>query len=282
MTERGMERERHTMKRKCIFFTYNYRYYSPELGRWLSRDPSQELNSINLYLFCQNNCIEKYDHLEDYGSVNWVEKVSCQETIVYNRGAAKRVVLVDCGVKANIIRCLIHRGIEVVRVPWDYDFNQLEFDGLFLANGPGDPEHTHVSSEQTSSPLHGHLPGQSAPGTRSRCQDLQAEVWSPLAQPARAAGGHQPLLHHLAKPWLRRRRQDIACRLGTAVRQYERRIERGHPPQDESLVLGTIPSGSLLGTGRHRVDVRRICKLSGKSGQGRELLPALCGKYFYT
>ena len=83
---------------------------------------------------------EKYDHLEDYGSVNWVEKVSCQEVIVYNRGAAKRVVLVDCGVKANIIRCLIHRGIEVVRVPWDYDFNQLEFDGLFLANGPGDPE----------------------------------------------------------------------------------------------------------------------------------------------
>ena len=52
----------------------------------------------------------------------------------------KRVVLVDCGVKANIIRCLIKRGIEVVRVPWDYDFNQLEFDGLFLANGPGDPE----------------------------------------------------------------------------------------------------------------------------------------------
>ena len=52
----------------------------------------------------------------------------------------KKVVLVDCGVKANIIRCLIRRGIEVVRVPWDYDFNELEFDGLFLANGPGDPE----------------------------------------------------------------------------------------------------------------------------------------------
>ena len=48
----------------------------------------------------------------------------------------------DCGVKANIIRCLIKRGIEVVRVPWDYDFNQLSFDGLFLANGPGDPERT--------------------------------------------------------------------------------------------------------------------------------------------
>ena len=85
---------------------------------------------------------------EDYGSVNWVEKVSCKDVITYQsecsesdvKSSVKRVVLVDCGVKANIIRCLIKRGIEVVRVPWDYDFNQLEFDGLFLANGPGDPE----------------------------------------------------------------------------------------------------------------------------------------------
>ena len=84
---------------------------------------------------------------EDYGSINWVEKVSCKEVITYNalpikgeRGEGPRVVLVDCGVKANIIRCLIKRGVEVIRVPWDYDFTQLEFDGLFLANGPGDPE----------------------------------------------------------------------------------------------------------------------------------------------
>ena len=84
--------------------------------------------------------LSQHTEQEDYGSVNWVEKVSCKEVITYNRGAGKRVVLVDCGVKANIIRCLIRRGLEVVRVPWDYDFNQLEFDGLFLANGPGDPE----------------------------------------------------------------------------------------------------------------------------------------------
>ncbi len=80
----------------------------------------------------------------DYASINWVEQVSCKEIITYHPetplSPLKKVVLVDCGVKANIIRCLIRRGIEVVRVPWDYDFNQLEFDGLFLANGPGDPE----------------------------------------------------------------------------------------------------------------------------------------------
>ena len=79
----------------------------------------------------------------DYGSVNWVERVSCRNVIRYtgNTGSRRRVLLVDCGVKANIIRCLLRRGVEVVRVPWDYDFNQIEFDGLFLSNGPGDPEH---------------------------------------------------------------------------------------------------------------------------------------------
>jgi carbamoyl-phosphate synthase small subunit len=76
----------------------------------------------------------------DYGSINWVDRVSCKEIIHYNEGAGKKVVLVDCGVKANIIRCLINRGVEVIRVPWNYDYTQMEFDGLFLANGPGDPD----------------------------------------------------------------------------------------------------------------------------------------------
>ena len=97
---------------------------------------------------------EEFATALDYGDVNWVEKVSCKEVITYKpdmtavansklytlNSKLKKVVLVDCGVKANIIRCLIRRGVEVIRVPWDFDFNQLDFDGLFLANGPGDPE----------------------------------------------------------------------------------------------------------------------------------------------
>lgn len=81
----------------------------------------------------------------DYAGVNFVDQVSCLEIIKYNEGADKKVVLVDCGVKANILRCLIRRGVEVIRVPWNYDFNELEFDGLFLANGPGDPETCEVT-----------------------------------------------------------------------------------------------------------------------------------------
>ena len=55
----------------------------------------------------------------DYGAINYVDKVSCKEVITYKpeNSRGKRVVLIDCGVKANIIRCLLKRGLEVVRVP---------------------------------------------------------------------------------------------------------------------------------------------------------------------
>lgn len=82
----------------------------------------------------------------EYDGVNYVAQVSCREIIRYNEGERrKKVVLVDCGVKSNIIRCLVNRGVEVIRVPWDYDFNELEFDALFLANGPGDPNMCEVT-----------------------------------------------------------------------------------------------------------------------------------------
>ena len=71
---------------------------------------------------------------------NQVAKASCKEVITYGNGK-NRVVLVDCGVKNNIIRCLLKRDTTVIRVPWDYDFNELEFDGLFISNGPGDPSY---------------------------------------------------------------------------------------------------------------------------------------------
>lgn len=92
-----------------------------------------------------------------YDEVNYVDRVSCKEVIHYlpdgtatthavdgvcfpATASLKRVVLVDCGVKSNIIRCLLKRNVEVVRVPWNYDYNGLQFDGLFISNGPGDPD----------------------------------------------------------------------------------------------------------------------------------------------
>ena len=76
----------------------------------------------------------------NYEGVNFVDLVSTKEIIRYNEGAGKKVILVDGGVKANIIRSLINRGVEVIRVPWNYDYTSMDYDGLFLANGPGDPD----------------------------------------------------------------------------------------------------------------------------------------------
>lgn len=75
-----------------------------------------------------------------YEKINFVDQVSCKQVVKYNEGAGKKVVLVDCGVKANIVRCLIKRDVEVIRDPWNYDYTGMDCDELFIANGPGDPD----------------------------------------------------------------------------------------------------------------------------------------------
>lgn len=76
----------------------------------------------------------------DPNKENKVAQVSCKEVVKYGTGN-KKVVLVDCGVKNSIMRWLLENGVEVVRVPWDYNFNEMEYDGLVISNGPGDPNH---------------------------------------------------------------------------------------------------------------------------------------------
>ncbi len=77
--------------------------------------------------------------LSDPNKRNLVAEVSTEKKAVYNSGGKKKILLVDCGAKQSIIKCLIKRGCEVMRVPWDYDFLKEKFDGLLISNGPGDP-----------------------------------------------------------------------------------------------------------------------------------------------
>jgi carbamoyl-phosphate synthase small subunit len=90
--------------------------------------------------------IDGCDDLDFYdpNKENLVAKVSCRSVEEYGCGD-KVVVLVDCGVKHNIIRCLTRRGVKVVRVPWDYDFTSIPYDGLFISNGPGNPDMVDVT-----------------------------------------------------------------------------------------------------------------------------------------
>ena len=76
--------------------------------------------------------------LEDPNARNLVAEVSTGAREVYP-GSGKTIVVVDCGAKGSIIEELRKRDLTVIRVPWDYDFLQEDFDGLFISNGPGDP-----------------------------------------------------------------------------------------------------------------------------------------------
>ncbi len=69
---------------------------------------------------------------------NLVAQVSIKKKQVYGNGKY-RILLIDCGVKNNIIRNLLKRDTRVIRVPWDYDISKEDYDGLFISNGPGDP-----------------------------------------------------------------------------------------------------------------------------------------------
>jgi carbamoyl-phosphate synthase small subunit len=75
----------------------------------------------------------------DSMTVNWVEKVSINKPQTFGNGKYK-VVLVDCGAKQNILRKLLSFNTQVTVVPFDYDYTQIECDGIFLSNGPGDPQ----------------------------------------------------------------------------------------------------------------------------------------------
>ncbi len=80
----------------------------------------------------------------DPATSNLVAQVSCRKPIVHGTGSRK-VVLVDCGTKLQIARELTGLGVQVVRVPWDYDFNQIDYDGVVISNGPGDPDHCAIT-----------------------------------------------------------------------------------------------------------------------------------------
>ena len=134
--------------------TFNHWNAHESLGDWLKREQVPGLTGIDtrrltkvlrehgvmmgkVVFDAQEESFCKYP---DYAQVNYVDQVSCKEIIRYNEGAGKKVVLIDCGVKANILRLLLKREVEVIRVPWDYDFHALHYDGLFISNGPGDPD----------------------------------------------------------------------------------------------------------------------------------------------
>ena len=132
-------------------YSFEYSHWNAELslGKWLYDNEIPAIFGVDTRaitkILREYGCMLGKIVIEDK-DVDWydpnvdnlVDKVSIKEKTVYGNGKHK-VMLVDCGVKYNIIRSLLNYDTTVIRVPWDYDYSNENFDGLFISNGPGDP-----------------------------------------------------------------------------------------------------------------------------------------------
>lgn len=92
--------------------------------------------------------IEFSENIEFYNpdNENLVAQVSTKKIVekrprlTAKQGGKKKILLIDCGAKGNIEKCLLKRGFTVITVPWDFDPSYMEIDGIIISNGPGNPK----------------------------------------------------------------------------------------------------------------------------------------------
>ncbi|XP_054471168.1 carbamoyl-phosphate synthase [ammonia], mitochondrial [Anoplopoma fimbria] len=133
-------------------YSHEYSHWNSvkSLGQWLQEEKVPALFGIDTRMLTKiirdkGTALGKIEfdgqpvEISDPNQKNLIEEVSTKEIKVFGKGNPIKVVAVDCGIKHNIIRLLVKRGAEVHLVPWDQDLQSLEYDGLFISNGPGDP-----------------------------------------------------------------------------------------------------------------------------------------------
>ncbi|KAM6268889.1 carbamoyl-phosphate synthase [ammonia], mitochondrial isoform 2-T3 [Porphyrio hochstetteri] len=129
---------------------YSHWQAARSLGEWLQEEQVPALHGIDTRMLSKlirdkGTVLGKIEfegqpmEFADPNKQNLIAEVSTKEVKVYGRGNPIKVVAVDCGLKHNIIRLLVKRGAEVHLVPWDHDFTSMEYDGLVISGGPGDP-----------------------------------------------------------------------------------------------------------------------------------------------
>ena len=133
----------------------------------------------------------------DPNARNLMAEVSTDRVRVYGRHNTYKVVAIDCGIKHSIIRNLVKRGAQVHLVPWDHDCSQEEYDGLFISNGPGDPDLAKaaisnlrkVLEQQRSQPLFGICMGNQLTALAAGAQSYKLALGN--------RGHNQPVLNML-------------------------------------------------------------------------------------
>ncbi len=124
------------------------------LGKIVVDDPAGKPQDVEFYdpgkvnLIAQCSCTE----ITEYKAVGSRQEAvvnsefstslnnSSRNSQLATRNSNIRIALIDCGAKNNILRSLLRRGATVIRVPWNFDVTTIDYDGLMISNGPGDPQ----------------------------------------------------------------------------------------------------------------------------------------------
>lgn len=132
-------------------YTENYSHWEGEksLGDWLKENQIPGIFGIDTRELTQlirerGSILGKIIITEDIdfndpNTENLVNQVSTKQVTIIGEGKNK-ILVIDCGMKNNILRHLLKRETKITRVPWDYNFEPTDFDGIFISNGPGDPK----------------------------------------------------------------------------------------------------------------------------------------------
>jgi len=127
----------------------------------------------------------------DYSSIDFVREVTCKEKKVYNEGGKKKVALIDCGVKMSIVRELVARNCEVVRLPATASEKEIvacEADGIVVSNGPGDPALADYAAKSIK-PFFGKKP------ILGICLGIQILAWAVGGRTYKLKFGHRGINH---------------------------------------------------------------------------------------
>ncbi|MHA1819260.1 MAG: glutamine-hydrolyzing carbamoyl-phosphate synthase small subunit [Promethearchaeota archaeon] len=131
------------------YLTTILREQGVQVGMLQVFEPEEEIPS-------EEELINQVKNAPDPNQFHLVKEVSTKEVKRYApKDPIGRVVVIDCGVKLNILRELVKRGLEVIQVPFDTGYDKImEYNpnGVIISNGPGDPK-VDVETIETSKKL---------------------------------------------------------------------------------------------------------------------------------
>ena len=150
-------------------FEYSHWSATKSLGDWLKENKIPGIYGIDTRMLTRKLrdkgtmlgkiIIDENSEIDfdDPNAKDLVSEVSIKKHVEYKAGK-KKIVLVDCGTKNNIIQAFLGRNITVKRVPYDYNFAEEDCNGILLSNGPGDPKINKKTIENARKAMDNNMP----------------------------------------------------------------------------------------------------------------------------